>query len=178
MGNTGGGFGGCFGGGQTGDLGNRPESWVTLRPGDVSHIWEPWAGLQRGKQGADEGQVYGIGGTLWTVGEVVGFPVASALVANLAPAATRAPSPCAGAWHSPSRRWARARRSSGAAAAPSGCFASRWRSPWPPAMCSPPGLGGSGWRRWLRSRGKVRLRRDLRARNGSNPFPGQLDRNP
>ncbi len=62
---------------------------MTLRRGDVSHIWEPWAGLQRGKQGADEGQVYGIGRTLWTVGGVVGFPVASALVANLAPAALR-----------------------------------------------------------------------------------------
>jgi len=33
--------------------------------------------------------VYGIGSTLWTVGEVVGFPVAAALVANLAPAALR-----------------------------------------------------------------------------------------
>lgn len=33
--------------------------------------------------------VYGIGTTLWTVGEVVGFPVASAMVANLAPAALR-----------------------------------------------------------------------------------------
>ncbi len=56
IGNTWGGFGGCFGGGQTGDLGNRPETWVTLRPGDVSHIWEPWAGLQRREQGADAGQ--------------------------------------------------------------------------------------------------------------------------
>ena len=33
--------------------------------------------------------VYGIGTTLWTVGEVVGFPVAAAMVANLAPAALR-----------------------------------------------------------------------------------------
>src|SRR5262249_34193826 len=33
--------------------------------------------------------VYGVGTTLWTVGEVVGFPVASAMVANLAPAALR-----------------------------------------------------------------------------------------
>src|SRR5262249_31425528 len=33
--------------------------------------------------------VYAVGTTLWTVGEVVGFPVASAMVANLAPAALR-----------------------------------------------------------------------------------------
>lgn len=33
--------------------------------------------------------VYGIGTALWTVGEVVGFPVASTLVANLAPPALR-----------------------------------------------------------------------------------------
>ena len=33
--------------------------------------------------------VYGIGTALWTVGEVVGFPVAATLVANLAPAALR-----------------------------------------------------------------------------------------
>jgi MFS family permease len=33
--------------------------------------------------------VYGIGTTLWTVGEVVGFPVASTMVANLAPVALR-----------------------------------------------------------------------------------------
>src|SRR6266851_2264706 len=138
MGNTGGGFGGCFGGGQTGDLGNRPETWVTLRPGDVSHIWEPWAGLQRGKQGADEGQVYGIGGTLWTVGEVVGFPVASALVANLAPAALRgryqgAFAMCWGVAFtlSPLGAGEALQRRGGRTLC---CFASRWRSPWPPAM--------------------------------------------
>jgi MFS family permease len=33
--------------------------------------------------------VYGIGTTVWTIGEVIGFPVASAMVANLAPAALR-----------------------------------------------------------------------------------------
>jgi MFS family permease len=33
--------------------------------------------------------VYGIGTALWTVGEVIGFPVAAAMVANLAPAALR-----------------------------------------------------------------------------------------
>jgi MFS family permease len=33
--------------------------------------------------------VYAIGTTLWTVGEVVGFPVASTMVANLAPPALR-----------------------------------------------------------------------------------------
>ncbi len=33
--------------------------------------------------------VYGIGTTLWTVGEVIGFPVASTMVANLAPPALR-----------------------------------------------------------------------------------------
>jgi MFS family permease len=33
--------------------------------------------------------VYGIGTTVWTLGEVVGFPVASALVADLAPASLR-----------------------------------------------------------------------------------------
>ncbi len=33
--------------------------------------------------------IYGIGTTVWTVGEVVGFPVAAALVANLAPPALR-----------------------------------------------------------------------------------------
>ena len=33
--------------------------------------------------------VYGIGTALWTVGEVIGFPVASTMVANLAPAALR-----------------------------------------------------------------------------------------
>jgi len=33
--------------------------------------------------------VYGIGTALWTVGEVIGFPVASTLVANLAPAELR-----------------------------------------------------------------------------------------
>src|SRR5712664_939862 len=33
--------------------------------------------------------VYGIGTALWTVGEVMGFPVAATMVANLAPAALR-----------------------------------------------------------------------------------------
>ena len=33
--------------------------------------------------------VYGIGTALWTIGEVIGFPVASTLVANLAPPALR-----------------------------------------------------------------------------------------
>src|SRR5207248_7427086 len=33
--------------------------------------------------------VYGIGTALWTVGEVIGFPVAATMVANLAPAALR-----------------------------------------------------------------------------------------
>jgi len=33
--------------------------------------------------------VYGTGTALWTIGEVIGFPVASTLVANLAPAALR-----------------------------------------------------------------------------------------
>ena len=33
--------------------------------------------------------IYGIGTTVWTVGEVVGFPVAATLVANLAPPALR-----------------------------------------------------------------------------------------
>jgi MFS family permease len=33
--------------------------------------------------------LYAIGTTLWTVGEVVGFPVASTMVANLAPTALR-----------------------------------------------------------------------------------------
>ncbi len=33
--------------------------------------------------------VYGVGTALWTVGEVIGFPVASTMVANLAPAALR-----------------------------------------------------------------------------------------
>jgi MFS family permease len=33
--------------------------------------------------------VYAVGTSLWTVGEVIGFPVASTLVANLAPAALR-----------------------------------------------------------------------------------------
>jgi MFS family permease len=33
--------------------------------------------------------IYGIGTALWTVGEVIGFPVASTLVANLAPPALR-----------------------------------------------------------------------------------------
>lgn len=33
--------------------------------------------------------VYGVGAALWTVGEVVGFPVASTLVANLSPAELR-----------------------------------------------------------------------------------------
>src|SRR5712664_2127772 len=33
--------------------------------------------------------VYGVGTALWTVGEVIGFPVAATMVANLAPAALR-----------------------------------------------------------------------------------------
>jgi MFS family permease len=33
--------------------------------------------------------VYGMGTTLWTVGEVIGFPVAATVVANLAPTALR-----------------------------------------------------------------------------------------
>jgi len=33
--------------------------------------------------------VYGVGTSLWTIGEVVGFPVAATMVANLAPAALR-----------------------------------------------------------------------------------------
>src|SRR5262249_13186935 len=33
--------------------------------------------------------VYGVGTALWTVGEVIGFPVANALVANLAPSELR-----------------------------------------------------------------------------------------
>jgi MFS family permease len=33
--------------------------------------------------------VYGFGTALWTVGEVIGFPVAATLVANLAPAPLR-----------------------------------------------------------------------------------------
>ena len=33
--------------------------------------------------------VYGVGTALWTVGEVIGFPVASTMVANLSPGALR-----------------------------------------------------------------------------------------